>query len=60
MESFFGTLKTESLHRIDFVFREEARRAVFDSIEVFYSRKRMHVVFDYASPTEFKKLAEVA
>ena len=35
MESFFGALKTERLHHDRFATPEEARRAVFDYIEVF-------------------------
>ncbi len=35
MESFFGRLKTESLHHNRFTTREEARRVVFEYIEVF-------------------------
>lgn len=60
MESFFGTLKTESLHRFDFASRDEARRVVFEYIEIFYNRKRKHSVLDYASPTEFEETAKAA
>lgn len=42
MESFFGTLKTESLHHYRFATRERARQAVFEYIEVFYNRIRRH------------------
>ena len=35
MESFFGTLKTECLHHFKFKTRDQARRVVFDYIEVF-------------------------
>jgi len=52
--------KTESLHRIDFATRYQARRAVFDYMWVFYNRKRMHSAVDYASPAEFERMAEVA
>ena len=37
MESFFGTLKNGSLHYYRFATREEARRVVFEYIEVFYA-----------------------
>lgn len=42
MESFFGTLKTESLHHYRFTTREQARKLVFEYIEVFYNRIRHH------------------
>lgn len=59
MESFFGTLKTESLHHKSFASRDEARRAIFDYIEVFYNRQRKHSALDFRSPTEFE-MAHVA
>lgn len=54
MESFFGTLKTESLHRKVFATRAEARQEVFEFIEVFYNRQRMHSALDFVSPAEFE------
>jgi transposase InsO family protein len=53
-ESFFHTLKTELTHHIKFKTREEAKQAVFEYIEVFYNRKRMHSANDYLSPEEFE------
>ena len=50
MESSFGTLKTESLHHYRFVTREEARRVVFEYIEVFYNRVRRHEKINNQSP----------
>ena len=41
MESFFGTLKTESLHHYRFATREEARRVVFEYTEIFYAPKEV-------------------
>lgn len=54
MESFFGTLKSESLHRYDFATRNAARREIFDYIEIFYNRKRRHSALEFASPAEFE------
>ena len=42
MESFFGSLKTECVHRTRFATRKEAKAALFDYIEVFYNRQRLH------------------
>lgn len=54
-ESFFHTLKIELIHRQSFKTREEAKMAIFEYIEVFYNRIRMHSANDYLSPVEFEK-----
>ncbi len=54
MESFFGTLKNESLHHYKFKTREEAKAVVFDYIEVFYNRIRRHAKINNLSPAEFE------
>jgi putative transposase len=54
-ESFFGTLKRELIYRENFETREEARIKVFDYIEVFYNRQRIHSSIDYKSPVDFEK-----
>jgi len=53
-ESFFGTLKCElGLHGIR-PPREQAHRKVFEYIEVFYNRQRLHSFLGYLSPVEFE------
>src|SRR3954453_6801724 len=42
MESFFASLKKEHVHHIHFRTRAEARAAVFEYVEVFYNRQRLH------------------
>ena len=54
MESFFKTLKAELVYQREFATRQEAMRAVFEYVEVFYNRKRRHSSLDYQSPTEFE------
>jgi transposase InsO family protein len=54
MESFWSTLKQELIYRRHFTTRDEARRAIFDFIEVFYNRKRLHSSLDYRSPVDFE------
>jgi transposase InsO family protein len=49
-ESFFSTLKNELVVGNVFETREEARREVFDYIEVFYNRKRIHQSLGYKTP----------
>ena len=55
MESFFGTLKTESLHRYDFDSRNEARAEIFEFLEIFYNRQRSHSALDFVSPAGFEE-----
>ena len=48
-ESFFNSLKNERVHGT----QAEARADLFDYIEPFYNRKRLHSTLGYASPTKF-------
>lgn len=59
-ESFFHTLKTEWLYHFDFHTREEARLAIFDYIETFYNRRRLHSAIGYRSPDEYERLEAAA
>jgi transposase InsO family protein len=54
IESFFKTLKQELQNDARFVSREEARAQLFEYIEVFYNRKRLHSTLGYLSPTQFE------
>jgi len=55
-ESFFGTLKTEMHLRGDpFNSHAEAKRGLFEYIEVFYNRQRRHSTLDYQTPMEFEQ-----
>ena len=53
-ESFWSTLKQELIYRRHFKTRDEARQAIFDFIEVFYNRRRLHSSLDYRSPLDFE------
>lgn len=53
-ESFFHTLKTELVHQQRFLSRDEARQAVFEYIEVFYNRDRLHSANGYLSPVDYE------
>ena len=53
-ESFFGTLKTELIYNKKYKTIAEARRDVFDYVEAFYNRLRLHSTLDYMSPEEFE------
>jgi putative transposase len=53
-ESFFHTLKTECVPDNGYRSVSEARRALFDYIEVWYNRKRRHSTLGYISPAEYE------
>jgi len=56
MESFFHTLKTEHVYLLKFKNREEAKNSIFEYIEVFYNRQRIHSTIEYFSPQEYEDL----
>lgn len=56
MESFFNSLKQELTHHERFTSLDEARGKVFEYIEVFYNRQRLHSALGYRSPAEFEKM----
>ena len=55
MESFWGTLKAELLPGRTFATRAEARLAIFEYVEVFYNRERLHSALGFLSPVDFEK-----
>ena len=60
MESFFSSLKTERTNRKVYRTRDEARAAVFDSIERFYNPRTRHSQLGDLSPMEFEARDEQA
>lgn len=54
-ESFFKTLKTELINNEHFKTKEEAEMKLFDYIEIFYNRQRIHSSNDYLSPVEYEE-----
>ena len=59
MESFFRTLKAECVERHDFQTSEQARSCIFEYLEVFYNRQRLHSSLGYRSPMAFEHLPAV-
>ena len=53
-ESFWATLKTELVHHEKYATREQARQSIFEYIEVFYNRRRLHSSLGYQSPETFE------
>jgi len=54
MEAFWSTLKNELVHRCSFVTRAQAKTAIFEYIEVFYNRTRLHSALGYKSPLAYE------
>jgi len=54
MEAFWSTLKLELIYRRQFEDASQLRQALFDYIEVFYNRQRLHSALGYRSPAEFE------
>jgi len=54
VESFFGTFKTELVHRTRYRTRKEARSSIFEWIECWYNRRRRHSSLGYLSPEAFE------
>jgi putative transposase len=57
MESFWATFKTELVHQQEYATHEQARHSIFEYIEVFYNRKRLHSSLGYVSPESFEAAA---
>ncbi len=54
-ESFFHTLKTGLIYWESYQTREEAMRSIFDYIEVFYNRQRLHSSINYQTPVDYER-----
>ncbi len=59
-ESFFNTLKTELTHQKKFKTREEAKQVIFEYIEVFYNRIRIHSANGYLSQADYESIQKYA
>lgn len=54
-ESLMGTIKSECVHARTFDSREQAAMEIFDYIETFYNRVRIHSAIEWMSPAEFER-----
>ena len=59
-ESLFHTLKTELVYHRDWELRREAKQEIFEYMEVFYNRKRLHSTLGYKSPADYERIANAA
>ena len=53
MEAFWGKMKYEWLYEQRFKTRDEARAAVFEYVEIFHNRQRLHESNGYLTPEEY-------
>ncbi|VAW76436.1 Mobile element protein [hydrothermal vent metagenome] len=54
-ESFFGTLKNELVYHEDYRTRSEAKQSIFEYIEIFYNRQRLHTFLNYMAPVDYEQ-----
>jgi transposase InsO family protein len=55
MESWNHSLKVEAIHGERFSTRQDAKKPVFEYIEIYYNRKRLHSSLGYLSPEAFEQ-----
>ena len=60
IESFWHSLKVELVYRRSFATRSEAEQDIFEYIEVFYNRVRLHSSIGYVSPAAFEAAQQLA
>ena len=56
-ESVIHMLKVELIHRTKFKTRDEAKIKIFECVEMYHNRKRVHSTLSYFSPFEYEKQA---
>lgn len=59
IESFWATLKKELVYQNHFKTRDEARLAIFEYIEVYYNRERLHSSLLYQTPEGFEMAQQI-
>lgn len=56
VESFFASLKKECIYRKEYKHIDEVKKDLFEYIELFYNRKRLHSFLGYKSPVNYRLL----
>jgi transposase InsO family protein len=56
IESFHGILKRELVYQTMYKTREEAKKSLFEYIELFYNSKRIHSTLRYYTPNEYEQM----
>ncbi|HNR14014.1 MAG TPA: IS3 family transposase [Thermodesulfobacteriota bacterium] len=54
-ESFFHSLKTEAVYSETFTTREQAQQSLFEYMELYYNRQRLHSTLNYCCPVQFEQ-----
>ena len=54
-ESFFKTVKTEWAYHVDLQDIHHVKREIFEYLELFYNRERLHATLGYQSPAEYEE-----
>ena len=55
MESFFKTLKVELVYHEEYATRAEAMASIFEYVECWYNRRRLHSSLGYLSPEQYER-----
>lgn len=55
-ESFLATLQVEQLNHQQWQTRSQLTTAIFDYIEIFFNRQRLHRALGHLSPSEFEEV----
>ena len=58
VENFFATTKRECLNRRRYDKMEEIENDIFEYIQIFYNRKRIHSTLGYMSPVDYRRMKE--
>ena len=58
-ESFFGSLKNEWIQKKIYETLEDAKKDIFNYVEVFYNRKRRHASLGNVSPVVYEEMYEM-
>ena len=56
MESFYKKLKRQLVHDAGFKTKDEARKALFSCIELYYNSRRIHSALGYNAPRVYEEL----
>ena len=56
IESFHSIIKKELIYLEKFKTREEAKKRIYEYIEIFYNRKRIHSSIGYFSPIQYERM----
>ena len=60
MENFYRTLKIKLIYQRNYETRVQAQRDIFEYIEIYYNRERLHSSLSYYNPEEYEKMTRVS